>query len=156
MWRRSKGKNSRVVCEKKSRKLAHQRAHATNLRSDTAKRRHTGQAMEIVPPAGRRFWGEDDVKAVHVNPLVSPATQQRERRNPRRTHEVWEVKIPTPDHQQPDSGGGSSELRKLAFTVVEGGLCGCRSLLCSSCAAAVVDVVTVLAYFVTAAVTRGL
>lgn len=74
--------------------------------------------MEIVRPASRRFWEEDKDDEVRVDPPVSPPARQRERRDPGRGREIGEVKIPAQDGQLQS---GSSELRKLAFTVEAGG-----------------------------------
>lgn len=80
--------------------------------------RHTVRAMEIVRPTSRRFWQEDNDEGVRVDSLVSPPGRQRERRGSGRGRDVGEIKIPAQDGQ-PQSG--SSELRKLAFTVEAGG-----------------------------------
>lgn len=77
--------------------------------------------METVRPTGRRFWEEYKDEVVREGPLVSPPRRQIERRDPGRGREIGEVKIPAQDGQPK---AGSSELRKLAFTVEAGGLCG--------------------------------
>ena len=74
--------------------------------------------MENIRPTSRRFWQEDNDEGVRVDSLESPTDRQREQRGPGRGREVGEVKIAAQDGQ-PQSG--SSELRKLAFTVEAGG-----------------------------------
>lgn len=118
MWRYSKGGYSNVSGAKKSpgKKIATEHDTQRQQQHAGTQGRHV---MEIVRPASRRFWEEDKEQGVRVDPLVSPAVPQRERRDPGRGREVGEVKIP-PQDGQPKSG--SCELRKLAFTVEAGGL----------------------------------